>query len=140
VPLDRAGRVLVDPDLTAPGHPEIAVIGDLASFLHQGGQPLSGVAQVAIQQGRHAAHNILRKLAGEDDQPFRYRDLGNLAVLGRAAAIAELPRVRLRGFPAWVFWCFIHIFKLIGFQNRVLVMFEWAWAYLTLERGARLIT
>ena len=119
-PLDRAGRVLVEPDLTIPGHPEIFVIGDQAAFLHQSGKPLPGVAQVAIQAGRHAAKNI--------------------AVLGRAAAIADLGRVRLSGLPAWFFWCFVHILFLIVFRNRILVMFEWAWSYLTWQRGARLIT
>jgi NADH dehydrogenase len=139
-PLDRAGRVLAEPDLTIPGHPEIFVIGDQAAFLHQSGKPLPGVAQVAIQAGRHAAENIRRAIHGEPMLPFHYRDPGNLAVLGRAAAIADLGRVRLSGFPAWLFWCFVHILFLIGFRNRVLVMFEWAWSYLTWQRGARLIT
>jgi NADH dehydrogenase len=139
-PLDRAGRVLVEPDLTIPGHPEIFVIGDQAAFLHQSGKPLPGVAQVAIQAGRHAAKNIRRSIVGDPMLPFHYRDPGNLAVLGRAAAIADLGRVRLSGLPAWFFWCFVHIFFLIGFRNRVLVMFEWAWSYLTWQRGARLIT
>jgi NADH dehydrogenase len=140
VPLDRAGRVAVNPDLSAPGHPDIFVIGDLAAFAHQTGQPLPGVAQVAIQQGRRAAENILSVVRGEATETFRYRDPGNLAVLGRGAAIADLGRIRLSGFPAWLFWCFVHIFYLIGFRNRFLVMFEWAWAYATWQRGARLIT
>ena len=139
-PLDRAGRVLVEPDLTIPGHPEIFVIGDQAAFLHQSEKPLPGVAQVAIQAGRHAARNICGAIRGEPMLPFHYRDPGNLAVLGRAAAIADLGRVRLSGFPAWLFWCFVHILFLIGFRNRILVMFEWAWSYLTWQRGARLIT
>jgi NADH dehydrogenase len=139
-PLDRAGRVLVEPDLSVPGHPEIFVAGDLAAFLHQTGRPLPGVAQVAIQQGRHAAQNILRMRSGRPTLPFHYRDPGNLAVLGRAAAIADLGRIRLSGFPAWLFWCFVHILYLIGFRNRFLVLFEWAWAYFRKERGARLIT
>jgi len=139
-PLDRAGRVLVGPDLTIPGHPEIFVIGDQAAFLHQSGKPLPGVAQVAIQAGRHAAKNISRAVLGDPMLSFHYRDPGNLAVLGRAAAIADLGRVHLSGFPAWLFWCFVHILFLIGFRNRILVMFEWAWSYLTWQRGARLIT
>jgi len=140
VPVDRAGRVPVEPDLSVPGHPEIFVIGDLAAFLHQTGNPLPGVAPVAIQQGRHAAKNIERILRGEGSLPFRYHDRGNLAVLGRAAAVADLPRFRMSGFVAWLFWCLVHILNLIGFRNRFLVMFEWAWAYLTWQRGARLIT
>ncbi len=140
VPLDRAGRVAIEPDLTIPGHPEIFVIGDLASLPDRAGKALPGVAQVAIQQGRHAARNIEFARRGESLQAFRYRDPGNLAVLGRAAAIADLGRIRLSGFPAWLFWCFVHILYLIGFRNRFIVLFEWAWAYLTWQRGARLIT
>ena len=139
-PLDRAGRVLVQPDLTVPGHPEVFVIGDLAALSDRAGKPLPGVAPVAIQQGRHAARNIERALRGQELLAFRYRDKGNLAVLGRAAAVADLPRIRMSGFAAWVVWCFVHILYLIGFRNRFLVMFEWAWAYLTWQRGARLIT
>jgi NADH dehydrogenase len=140
VPLDRAGRVAVRPDLSAPGHPEIFVIGDLAAFTHQTGQPLPGVAPVAIQEGRHAAKNILSVIRGEKTETFHYRDRGNLAVLGRGAAIADLGRIRLSGLPAWLFWCFVHILYLIGFRNRFVVLFEWAWAYATWQRGARLIT
>jgi NADH:quinone reductase (non-electrogenic) len=141
VPLDRAGRVPVEPDLTVPGHPEVFVIGDLASFVHQTGKPLPGVAQVAIQEGRYAAKEIIRRASGQPSAgAFQYRDLGNLAVLGRGAAIADLGRVRLSGLPAWLIWCFVHIFNLIGFRNRFIVMFEWAWAYFRNERGARLIT
>ncbi|HEY6930277.1 MAG TPA: NAD(P)/FAD-dependent oxidoreductase [Thermoanaerobaculia bacterium] len=141
IPLDRAGRVSVEPDLSVPGHPEVFVIGDLAVFLHQTGKPLPGVAQVAIQQGRYAATAIVRRVTGQPSAgPFHYRDLGTLAVLGRGAAIADLGRVRFSGFPAWLFWCFVHILKLIGFRNRFIVMFEWAWAYFRSERGARLIT
>ncbi|MGE5277396.1 MAG: NAD(P)/FAD-dependent oxidoreductase [Acidobacteriota bacterium] len=139
-PLDRAGRVLVLPDLSIPGHPEVFVIGDLAAFLHQTGKPLPGVAQVAIQQGRHAARNVARSLSGKTALPFRYRDLGNLAVLGRAAAVADLGRVRMSGFLAWLFWCFVHIMNLVGFRSRVVVFFEWAWAYFSDQRAARLIT
>lgn len=139
-PLDRAGRVAVLPDLSIPGRPETFVIGDLAAFLHQTGKPLPGIAQVAIQQGRHAAGNILRSLSGQARLPFRYRDLGNLAVLGRAAAVADLRRIRMSGFLAWLFWCFVHIMNLVGFRNRAIVFFEWAWAYFSYQRGARLIT
>jgi NADH dehydrogenase len=141
IPLDRAGRVPVEPDLSIPGHPEVFVIGDLAAFLHQTGKPLPGVAQVAIQQGRYAAMVIARRVSGQPSAgPFHYRDPGNLAVLGRGAAIADLGRVRLSGAPAWLFWCLVHILYLIGFRNRFIVMFEWAWAYFRNERGARLIT
>ena len=139
-PLDRAGRVLVEPDLSIPGHPEIFVIGDLSSFSHQTGKPLPGVAQPAIQGGRHAARNILRSLEGRPLLPFAYRDLGNLAVLGRSAAVADLPWLRFSGYPAWLFWCFVHIMKLVDFRSRVLVFFEWAWSYVSWQRGARLIT
>lgn len=139
-PLDRAGRVSVRPDLTVPGHSEVSVIGDLASLTGRDGLPLPGVAQVAIQGGRHAARSVLRLRQGLPPETFVYRDRGNLAVLGRAQAIADLGRVRLTGLIAWLFWCFIHILYLIGFRNRFLVLFEWAWAYFSDERGARLIT
>jgi NADH dehydrogenase len=140
VPLDRAGRALVNPDLSLPGHPEIFVIGDLASFVHQMGVPLPGVAQVAMQQGRHAAQNVLATIRGEERKPFHYRDPGNLAVLGRGSAIADLGRIQLSGLPGWLVWCFVHILYLIGFRNRFIVLFEWAWAFLTGKRAARLIT
>ena len=140
VPLDHAGRVLVESNLTIPGDPRIYVLGDLAVFLHQTGKPLPGVAPAAMQQGRHAARNILRSLAGRPLEVFRYRDKGNMAVIGRAAAIAEVQGLQISGFPAWLIWCFIHILFLIGFRNRAIVMFEWAWAYFTFKRGARLIT
>jgi NADH dehydrogenase len=138
-PLDKSGRVLVHPDLTIPGHPEVFVIGDLASFIHQTGRPLPGVAQVAIQQGRHAAQNVLRSIGRHPTKAFSYRDYGNLAVIGRAAAVADLPHLKLTGLPAWLFWCFVHILFLIGFRSRFTVMFDWAWAFLTNQRGARLI-
>jgi len=146
VPLDRAGRVIVERDLTVPGHPAIFVIGDLAAFLHQTdnqnppGKPLPGVAPVAIQQGRHAARNIVRACRGEPYQTFHYLDKGNLATIGRAAAVADLGFLHLSGVLAWLAWLFIHIFFLIGFRNRFVVLFEWAWAYLTYQRAARLIT
>jgi len=140
VPLDRVGRVLVEPDLTIPGHPEVFVVGDLAAFIHQTGQPLPGVCPVAIQQGRHTARNILRACAGFPLEPFRYWDKGNLATIGRAHAVADFGRFKVSGFFAWLAWLFVHIFFLIGFRNRFIVLFEWAWAYFTFQRGARLIT
>ncbi|HEV8309026.1 MAG TPA: NAD(P)/FAD-dependent oxidoreductase [Methylomirabilota bacterium] len=140
VPLDRAGRVLVEPDLTIPGHPEVFVIGDLAAFRQPDGQALPGLAPVAIQMGRHAAQNILRATRGEARQPFRYRDRGMLATIGRHAAVAQRGRLQLHGWLAWLAWVIVHIFFLIGFRNRLLVMIEWAWAYATFNRGVRLIT
>jgi NADH:quinone reductase (non-electrogenic) len=138
-PLDRAGRVLVEPTLAVPGHPQIFVIGDLAS-LQQDGRPLPGVAQVAIQGGKHAAKNILRAICGEPLLPFRYRDYGNVAVIGRGSAVVDVGGAKASGFFAWVFWLFLHIFWLIGFRNRVTVLIEWAWSYITMQRGVRLIT
>ncbi len=140
VPLDRAGRVLVGPDLTIAGHPEVFVIGDLAACVDQTGHPLPGLAPVAVQQGRHAAQNVQRRCGGLSYEPFRYVDRGTLATIGRAAAVADFGTVKLSGFPAWVAWIFIHIFFLIGFRNRFIVLFEWAWAYATWQRSARLIT
>jgi len=137
---DNAGRLLVEPDLSIPGDRRIFAIGDLAAFLHQTGMPLPGVAPVAIQQGRHVAENVERDLAGRPRKQFRYRDRGSLAVIGRAQAVADFGRLRFGGFLAWLAWCFIHILFLIGFRNRALVLFEWAWAYFTDQRGARLIT
>jgi NADH dehydrogenase len=132
--------VLVEPDLSIPGDASIFAIGDLAAFLHQTGTPLPGVAPVAIQQGRHVAENVRRDLAGKPRRPFHYRDRGSLAVIGRARAVAQFGRLKLTGFLAWLGWSFIHILFLIGFRNRALVLFEWAWAYFTYQRGARLIT
>lgn len=140
VPLDRAGRVPVEPDLTVPGHPEIVVIGDLAALRDRKGKPLPGVAPVAIQQGRHAARNILRALAGRPPQPFHYFDKGSLATIGRAAAVADFGWTSLSGFPAWVTWLFVHILYLIGFRNRFVVMIDWMWSYIAYNRAARLIT
>ena len=139
VPLDRAGRVKVLPDLTIPGASNVFVIGDLASLAGEDGRPLPGVAQVAIQMGRHAVHNILRAIEHQPLRPFHYRDLGNLATIGRASAIADLGRFRLSGLLAWLFWLFVHIFNLIGFRNRLVVMVQWAWAYFTYQRAIRLI-
>jgi NADH dehydrogenase len=130
---------MVEPDLTVPGHGEVAVIGDLMHF-EQGGHPVPGVAPAAMQAGRHAAANILRMVKGEPRRPFRYRDKGMLATIGRAAAVAHIGRIKLSGFLAWLMWLFIHIFFLIGFRNRLLVLIQWAWSYVTYDRGARLIT
>jgi NADH dehydrogenase len=137
-PVDRAGRVQVQPDLSVPGHPEILVIGDLAA-IEQDGRPVPGVAPAAMQMGRHAARNVLRAVRGEPPQPFRYVDKGSLATIGRRAAVALLGRVKLSGFPAWAAWLGVHIFFLIGFRNRFVVLMEWAIAYLTHQRSARLI-
>jgi NADH dehydrogenase len=140
VPLDRAGRVVVNPDLTIPGHPEVFVIGDLAACTDASGRPLPGLAPVAIQQGEYAARSIVRVTHGQTNAPFSYRDKGTMATIGRAAAVVNIGRLRFSGYPAWLLWCFIHILWLIGFRNRFLVMIEWAWAYLRFERSARLIT
>ena len=140
VPLDRAGRVLVNPDLSVPGHPEVLVIGDLAALSDAAGKPLPGLAPVAIQEGEYAARAIVLAMRGEGREPFRYRDKGTMATIGRAAAVVDLGKLRFSGYPAWLLWCFIHILWLIGFRNRFLVMIEWAWAYLRFERSARLIT
>jgi NADH dehydrogenase len=139
VPLDRAGRVRVQPDLTLPGHPEVQVIGDLAA-LEQDGKPIPGLAPAAMQMGRHAARNVQLAIAGRPLRPFRYLDKGTLATIGRARAVAERGKIRMGGFLAWVMWLAVHIFFLIGFRNRFLVLLEWAWVYLRNERGARLIT
>ena len=140
VPLDRAGRVLVESDCSVPGHPEIFVIGDLM-HLEQDGKLLPGVAQTAMQSGTNTARNIIRDLRNQSRVPFRYFDKGNLATIGRAAAVAELRGgLHLSGFPAWFIWVFVHILYLIGFRNRIVVMLQWAWAYLMYQRGARLIT
>lgn len=137
---DRAGRILVGPDLTVPGRPEIFVIGDLANFSHQGEKPLPGLAPVAMQQGGYAADLIRRRLEGKKAGPFHYRDRGNLSVIGRNAAVVDLGFVRFSGFFAWLLWCFVHIAYLIGFDNKLLVLFQWGWNYFTRKRGARLIT
>jgi NADH:ubiquinone reductase (H+-translocating) len=139
VPLDRAGRVVVEPDLSIPGHPEVFVLGDLAAHVQEG-KPLPGVAPAAMQTGRYAARRILDAIQGRATKPFRYVDKGSLATIGRASAVAEIGRLKLSGFPAWAAWLLIHIFFLIGFRNRFFVLAEWAWIYFTYERGARLIT
>ena len=138
---DRAGRVRVAPDLTLPGHPEVFVIGDLMTLGGKGGKPLPGVAPVAMQQGRHAARTILARLAGRPGPgPFHYLDKGNMAVIGRGRAVADLGFVRFGGYPAWLAWLFIHLMYLVQFGNRVLILVQWAWSYLTWDRSARLIT
>jgi NADH dehydrogenase len=139
VPLDRAGRVQVKPDLTIPGHPEVFVIGDLASLI-QDGAPVPGVAPAALQEAEHTARNIARALRGDPLLPFHYHDKGSLATIGRARGIAQLGQFRLWGPIAWMTWLFVHIFFLIGFRNRFAVLFSWAWSYVTYDRGARLIT
>ena len=139
VPLDRAGRVPVERDLSVPGHPEVFAVGDMAAFTHDG-QVVPGVAPAANQMGRLAAHNILRDLASQPRAHFRYRDKGNLATIGRHRAIAVIGRVRLTGNVAWWFWLFIHIMYLVGFRNRLSVLVQWAYAYFTYQRGVRLIT
>lgn len=137
--LDPAGRVLVEPDLTVAAHNQIFVVGDLAR-LDQDGQPIPGVAQVAIQQGRQAARNISLALRNKPHEAFRYKDKGMLAAIGRSYSVASLRHLKLGGFVAWLIWVVVHIYFLIGFRNRFLVMFQWGWRYLTWDRGARLIT
>ncbi len=138
-PTDHAGRVLVRPDLSVPGHPEAFVVGDLAACADAAGHPLPGLAPVAIQQGRHAARSIRRACRGERPEAFRYRDRGLLATIGRARAVAAFGRLRLSGLLAWWVWLTVHIFWLIGFRNRFVVLVDWAVAYLTWQRSARLI-
>jgi len=140
VPLDRAGRVLVRPDLSIPGHPEVFVVGDLAATTGADGALVPGVAPAAMQAGRAAARNILKALRGEPPKPFRYRDKGNLATIGRHRAVADFGRFQVTGYAAWWLWLFVHILYLAGFRNRLSVLFEWGYAYLTYRRGARLIT
>jgi NADH dehydrogenase len=134
-PLDRAGRVQVEPDLSVPGHPEIFVVGDLAAV-----KGVPGIAPAAKQMGRHAALNLLNSLKGRSRIPFRYRDYGQLATIGRNAAVAYFGRVKLSGYPAWLVWLVAHIYFLINFRNRIVVMLDWAWAYWTFNRYARVIT
>lgn len=136
---DRMGRVDVTPTLCLPEHPEVFVVGDLASFL-QDAKPLPGVSPVAIQQGRHAAKNILAAIQGAPMTPFRYWDKGSMATIGRHAAVADLRGLRFGGFPAWLAWLFVHLIFLIGFPNRIMVLFQWMWSYCNAYRGARLIT
>jgi len=147
VPTDRAGRVIVERDLSIPGHPEVFVIGDMAqaALRDSSGEPIPeklvpGVAQGAVQGGACAARNIIRRVNNHPTEPFKYHNLGDLAVLGRGAAIANLPGLKLKGYPAWCVWLFIHVLKLVGYRNRLNVLLEWFYAYLTYQRGARLIS
>jgi NADH:ubiquinone reductase (H+-translocating) len=139
-PLDRMGRAIVEPDCTIPGHPEVFVLGDAAAYLHQGTEALPGICPVAIQMGQYAARTIKGDLGQRPRRPFSYWDKGQLAVIGRGRAVADIRRLHFDGFFAWLTWIFVHIFFLIGFRNRVLVLIQWAWSYLTYSRGARLIT
>lgn len=138
--VDRAGRVQVRPDLTIQERDDLFVVGDLATLRAPDGRPYPGVAQVAMQQGAHAARNIVRRLAGQPMTPFRYRNYGNMATIGRAKAVADFGWLELQGYVAWLAWLFVHVLKLIGFRNRLSVMIQWAWAYFSYQRAARLIT
>jgi len=141
VDTDKAGRVIVNTDLSVPGHPNVFVIGDLADFKDQKtGKPLGGVAPVAIQQGQFVAKNITRAIKGQPMEEFHYWDKGTMATIGRKAAIAQIGKLHLSGFVAWFMWLFVHLMYLVGFRNRLLVLIEWGWAYLTYQRSARLIT
>jgi NADH dehydrogenase len=138
VPLERGGRVIVEPDLSVPGHAEIQVVGDLAALpSHQ--PPVPGVAPAAKQMGRHAARNLMASLSGKPTRPFRYRDYGQLATIGRSAAVAMFGKVHISGWLAWVTWLTAHVYFLIGFRNRLVVLIDWAWAYWTFERSARIV-
>ena len=138
-PLDNVGRAIVEPDCTIPGHPEVFVLGDAALFNHQDGGPLPGICPVAIQMGEYTARTIQGDLQRRPRRAFRYWDKGQLAVIGRGRAVADIWKLHFAGFLAWLVWTFVHIFFLIGFRNRVLVMIQWAWSYVTYGRGARLI-
>jgi len=140
VPVDRAGRVMVEPDLSIPGHREVFVIGDLATMKDEHGNTLPGVAPVAMQQGKFVARQISADLAGQPRERFHYFDKGSLATIGRAAAIAQFGKIHISGALAWLTWLFVHILFLIGFRNRIAVMLQWAWSYLTYKRAAWLIT
>jgi NADH dehydrogenase len=139
-PLDGVGRVIVEPDCTIPGHPEVFVLGDAAAFNHQEGGTLPGICPVAIQMGEYTASIIEGDLAGRPRRAFSYWDKGQLAVIGRGQAVADIWKLHFGGFLAWMVWIFVHVFFLIGFRNRVLVLLQWAWSYITYSRGARLIT
>jgi NADH dehydrogenase len=130
----------VEPNLSLPNHPEIFVIGDLASYSHQTGRPLPGVAPVAMQQGEYVAKVLRSRLEGKSIAPFRYRDRGNMAIVGRGTAVADLGKLHLAGFFAWLAWLFVHIVHLIEFENKVLVLIQWGWYYFRRDRAARLIT
>lgn len=138
--LDRAGRILVEHDLSLPGHPDIFVLGDMASYTYQNKGSLPGVAPVAIQQGRFVARLIIARLRGRPLPTFRYRNLGNMATIGRSAAVADFGKFHFSGFIAWMMWLVVHLMNLVGFRNRLLVLVQWAWNYFTFDRSARLIT
>jgi len=138
--LDRSGRVLVEPDLSLLNHPEIFVIGDLANYRQPTGQPLPGLAPVAMQEGEYVARLLRNRLEGKTTTPFRYKDRGNMAIVGRGSAVAYIGRVQLAGFGAWLAWLFVHIVNLIEFENKILVLVQWAWCYFRRNRAARLIT
>jgi NADH dehydrogenase len=139
--LDKAGRVIVEPDLSIAGHPEIFVIGDLASYMHDGGKQLPGVAPVAMQEGKYVARIIRNRVEGKAKPgPFHYFNKGNLATVGRNKAVAEFGKVHIAGFLAWFTWVFVHLMYLVEFENRILVLTEWVHNYITRNRGARLIT
>ncbi|MFI4873709.1 MAG: NAD(P)/FAD-dependent oxidoreductase, partial [Blastopirellula sp. JB062] len=137
---DRGGRVIVEPDLTLADYPEIFVIGDMACYPHQGEHPLPGVAPVAMQQGKYAAKTIVNRLQNKPTEPFRYSDPGSLATIGRSKAVAVLGSWKFTGFLAWSLWLIVHLMQLIQFENRVLVLMQWSWAYSTFNHSARLIT
>ncbi|HZS79853.1 MAG TPA: NAD(P)/FAD-dependent oxidoreductase [Herbaspirillum sp.] len=138
-PLDRAGRVVVHGDLSIPDHPEVFVIGDLAAAMSNG-KPVPGVSPAAKQMGRVAARNILNRITGKSTENFSYRDYGSMATIGRKAAVAMVGKLKFSGFSAWLFWLFVHVYFLIGFRNRLVVMSDWAWAYLTFKRSARIMS
>jgi NADH dehydrogenase len=148
--VDRVGRVVVNADLTVPGHPELAVVGDLAAFKTPDGSLLPGVAQVAIQQATYAARNVVRRVelarqggsspSAATMEPFVYRNLGNMATIGRNAAVCDFGWLRVKGYLAWLMWVFLHVYKLVGFRNRLTVMTQWAFAYVSYQRSVRLIT
>jgi NADH dehydrogenase len=140
VPVDRAGRAVVEPDLSLPGHPEVFVIGDAATVQQDDGRPVPGVAPAAMQMGRATGDNVARAVRGEPRQPFRYFNKGDLATIGRHRAVAAFGRLHVRGNLAWVLWLFVHIMYLVGFRNRVSVLLSWAYSYFTYQRGVRLIT
>lgn len=139
LPVDRAGRVVVESDLSVPGHPNVFVAGDQASFTHQTGKPLPGTAPVAMQQGCYLARLIRKELQGQPRSPFRFIDKGQMATIGRSRAVVEVGRWKVAGFMAWMIWLVVHIYYLTGFKNRILVVVQWAWSYLSFRRGARLI-
>jgi len=140
VPVDRAGRVLIEPELTIPGYKNVFVIGDLASLAGEDGLPLPGVAQVAIQMGKHAARQVLRGIEQQPYRPFHYNNLGNMATIGRNSAVADFGWMRIKGYLGWLAWLFVHVLNLIGFRNRLVVMVQWAWSYFSYQRAIRLIT